>query len=65
MATNIHDRMTALGITQAKMVLLLREKGIIVQVPEISTIVRGINTYPKAVRVLEACDEILTELENE
>lgn len=59
----IRERMKALKMTQAKMILELQKRGVVVQPPEMSQILSGINTYPKAKRVLETCDAILSELE--
>ena len=56
--SQIQKRMEALGI-----ILELRKRGITVQPPEMSSIIRGVYTYPKAKRVLDECDRILTELE--
>jgi len=58
------ERMKALGVKQVDMILKLRERGIAVQPPELSSMLRGIYTYPKAEKVLNECDNILSELEN-
>ena len=58
------ERMKALGVKQVDMILKLRERGITVQPPELSSMLRGIYTYPKAEKVLNECDNILSELEN-
>lgn len=57
------ERMTNLGITQVDMILELRKRGYEVQPPMMSTILRGVYTYPKAKKILEACEEILNERE--
>ena len=62
--SQIQERMESLGIKQVDMILELRKRGIVVQPPEMSSIVRGICTYPKAQRVLDECDRILTDLES-
>lgn len=59
----IRERMELLGIKQVDMILKLKERDIIVQPPEMSSILRGVCTYPKADKVLKACDEILSEVE--
>lgn len=59
----IRERMKALGMTQVRLIFELRERGIVVQPPELSQILRGVNTYPKATRVLEMSDKILSDLE--
>ena len=61
--SQIQERMTKLGIKQVDMILELRERGITVQPPEMSSIIRGVYTYPKAKVVLDECDKILTERE--
>lgn len=62
--SQIQERMESLGIKQVDMILELRKRGVVVQPPEMSSIVRGICTYPKAKRVLDECDRILTDLES-
>ena len=59
--SQIQKRMEALGVKQVDMIL--EQRGITVQPPEMSSIIRGVYTYPKAKRVLDECDRILTELE--
>ena len=63
--SQIQERMKKLGIKQVDMILELRKRGIAVQPPEMSSIIRGVNTYPKAKRVLDECDRILSEYERE
>ena len=46
--SQIQERMKKLGIKQVDMILELRERGITVQPPEMSSIIRGVYTYPKA-----------------
>jgi predicted transcriptional regulator len=60
----IRERMKKLGITQVNIILELKERGITVQPHEMSSILRGTYTYPKAKRVLNECDKILTEHES-
>ena len=60
---NILGRMEKLGMKQVDMILELRERGIVVQPPEMSQILSGVNTYPKATRVLEMVKQILSDLE--
>lgn len=57
--SQIQKRMEALGVKQVDMILELRKRGITVQPPEMSSIIRGFYTYPKAKRVLDECDRIL------
>ena len=59
----IRERMKKLGITQVEMILELQKRGIVVQPPEMSQILSGVNTYPKATKVLEMVKQILSDLE--
>lgn len=62
---SILERMEQIGMKQVDMILELRERGITVQPPEMSSILRGVYTYPKAKRVLEECELILNEREHD
>lgn len=44
--SQIQERMKKLGIKQVDMILELRKRGIAVQPPEMSSIIRGAYTYP-------------------
>lgn len=59
----IRERMKALGMTQVRLIFELRERGIVVQPPEMSQILSGVNTYPKAKKVLEISNDILSDIE--
>lgn len=61
--SNIKGRLAALGKSQVWLLKQLREKGIAVQPPQLSNIINGIYTYPKAQRVLDESDKIVRELE--
>lgn len=61
---SILERMEAIGMKQVDMIMELRKRGITVQPPEMSSVLRGIYTYPKATRILEECKNILDELEH-
>jgi len=63
--SRVQERMKKLGIKQVDMILELRKRGIAVQPPEMSSIIRGVYTYPKAKVVLDECDKILNERESE
>ena len=63
--SRVQERMKKLGIKQVDMSLELRKRGITVQPPEMSSIIRGVYTYPKAKVVLDECDKILNERESE
>lgn len=65
MMSQIQERMKHLDIKQVDLIIELRKRGIVVQPPEMSSIIRGVNTYPKAKRVLDECDRILSEYERE
>ena len=61
---NIKERLTALGKSQIWLLRKLRDKGIEVQPPQLCNIINGNYTYPKAQKVLEICNDVLTEVEN-
>lgn len=63
--SRVQERMKKLGIKQVDMIFELRKRGITVQPPEMSSIIRGVYTYPKAKIVLDECDKILNERESE
>lgn len=63
--SQIQERMKQLDIKQVDLIIELRKRGIVVQPPEMSSIIRGVNTYPKAKRVLDECGRILSEYERE
>lgn len=60
----IRERMQKMGMKQVDMILELQKRGIVVQPPEMSTILRGVSTFPKSKKVLSECDKILTEHES-
>jgi len=62
---NVKERMAEIGMTQVDMMLELQKRGYAVQPPMMSSILRGVYTYPKAKIILAVCDEILKERENE
>ena len=45
--SRVQERMKKLGIKQVDMILELRKRGITVQPPEMSSIIRGVYTYFK------------------
>ena len=57
------DRMANLGMTQVDMIQELRKRGYEVQPPMMSNILRGLYTYRKAKKILEACEDIINERE--
>ena len=61
---NIKERLTAMGKSQVWLLRKLREKGLEVQPPQLCNIINGNYTYPKAQKVLEICNDVLTEVEN-
>lgn len=61
--SQIKERMKKLGFKQVDMILELQKRGVVVQPPELSQILRGIYTYPKAKRVLDECNNVLIEHE--
>lgn len=60
----IKDKLKALGKTQVWLVLELQKRGIVVQPQHLCSIINGASTYPKARRVLQVCEEIINEVEN-
>lgn len=62
---SVKSRMADLKMTQVDMILELQKRGINVQPPMMSSILRGVYTYPKAKQILAVCKEILKERENE
>lgn len=60
---DIKSRMVAQGVTQVEMILELQKRGYTVQPPMMSSILRGVYTYPKAKKILEECENILKERE--
>lgn len=61
----IKSRMAEMGISQVDMILALQERGNVVQPPMMSSILRGVYTYPKAKLILAECEKILNEKERE
>ena len=62
---NIKQRMEALGMSQVDMIFALKRRGVEVQPPMLSSILRGVYTYPKARRILAECDKVLMERERQ
>lgn len=62
---NVKSRMAKLGITQVDMILELQKRGITVQPPMLSSILRGVYTYPKAKLILAECERVLAEKAHE
>ena len=61
---NIKKRMSDIGMTQVDMIFELRKRGYKVQPPMLSSILRGVYTYPKAQQILSECEKIINEREN-
>lgn len=59
----LKERLEVLGKTQVWLLIELRKRGIVTQPPQLSNIINGLYTYPKAKMVSEACNEIITEVE--
>lgn len=49
---DVKERMLQLGITQVEMIRELRERGITVQPPMLSSVLSEVYTYPKARSIL-------------
>lgn len=60
---NVKSRMAEIGMTQVDMMLELQKRGYSVQPPMMSSILRGVYTYPKAKQILAECEKILKECE--
>lgn len=60
----IQERMNDLGVKQVDLVVELGKRGVVVQPPEMSIILRGVSTTPKAKKVLRECERILSERES-
>ncbi len=58
---NIKKRMSEIGMTQVDMIFELRKRGYEVQPPMMSSILRGVYTYPKARQILSECEKIINE----
>ena len=56
---DIKSRMTDIGMTQVDMIFELRKRGYEIQPPMLSSILRGVYTYPKAKTILAECERIL------
>lgn len=62
---DVKKRMVDMGMTQVDMILELQKRGYIVQPPMLSSILRGVYTYPKARKILAVCENILKEREKQ
>ena len=62
---DIRERLHKIGKPQTWLILRLKERDITVQTSEFSYILSGVLTTPKSKRVLQMCNEILSEYENE
>lgn len=60
---DIKSRMADVGMLQVDLIFELRKRGYEVQPPMLSSILRGVYTYPKAKMILEECEKILSERE--
>lgn len=59
----VKERMLQMGITQVEMIRELKERGITVQPPMLSSILSEVYTYPKARSILKECEKVLDERE--
>lgn len=59
----IKERLEAIGKSQVWLLKKLRENGIETQPPQLSNIINGIYTYPKAQTVLSECLKIIENAE--
>lgn len=61
---DVKEKMSEIGMTQVDMIFELRKRGYEVQPPMLSSILRGVYTYPKAKQILSECETILNERRN-
>lgn len=59
----IKQRLSNIGKSQVWLLKMLRNQGIDTQPPQLSNIINGNYTYPKAIEVLNECDKIIQEYE--
>lgn len=60
---NTKERMEKVGMTQVDMILELQKRGYAVQPPMLSSILRGVYTYPKANAVTAAFSRLPTNIQ--
>lgn len=60
---SIKERLSEIGKSQVWLLKQLRKRGFDTQPPQLSNIINGNYTYPKATRILSECDIIITEVE--
>ena len=60
---NIKERLIQIGKSQVWLLKMLRERGVNTQPPQLSNIINGNYTYPKAQAILEICNDVLMEVE--
>lgn len=65
MVNEVKSRMLKLGISQVDMILELQKRGFEVPPPMMSSILRGVYTYPKAKQILAECEKILDGRSND
>ncbi|MBS6063996.1 MAG: hypothetical protein KH972_08995 [Peptostreptococcaceae bacterium] len=61
----VKERMAKAKISQVEMMLELRKRGYEVQPPMMSSILRGVYTYPKAKEILSECENVLDDREKQ
>ena len=61
---NIKERLANLGKSQVWLLKELRKQGVITQPPQLSNIINGVYTYPRAKLIGEMCDKIIKEEES-
>lgn len=59
----IKERLANLGKSQVWLLMELRKQGVVIQPPQLSNIINGIYTYPKAKHIGDMCDKIIKEVE--
>lgn len=59
----IKERLANLGKSQVWLLMELRKQDVVIQPPQLSNIINGIYTYPKAKHIGDMCDKIIKEVE--
>lgn len=58
--SDVKARMERAGLTQVDMILELQKRGMKVQPPMLSSVLRGVYTGPKAKQILSECEAVLS-----
>lgn len=61
--SEIKEKLTKLKKSQVWLLQELRKRGVDTQPPQLSNIINGVYTYPKAKEVLSECEKIIAQYE--